>query len=238
MKRSLAWLWLIGAVLYAVSVWLSAEGNVADHASSSQAVATNIPPFLVTESAKPEQIVEARTEPIAPQASLRASLDPGSASEKTQKTETESDVSAFVRAERLVVRSTANIRSGPSSKSSLIGTAPIGAELDVAERKGSWVRFVDPATSHDGWLYEELLAPVAAESARPAVKQSSGAAANPKAKVRNATRTVSVKKRGSYRPYALGYAPNPSAEQFGTNKRRLGFFARRRMVREGLAGTD
>ena len=47
-----------------------------------------------------------------------------------------------------------------------------------------------------------------------------------------------VKQRAGNRPYALGYAPNPSAEEFGANKRRFGFFARRRMVREGLLGTD
>jgi hypothetical protein len=232
MKQSLAWLWLIGAVLYAVSVWLSAhERNIAEHqsqkaASSSPAVATKIPPPIVTEAAKPEQIAEARTEPIA-------SVNPGPASDQPER-----EGSAFAPAERLVVRSTANIRSGPSSKSTLIGTAPLGAELDVAERKGNWVRFVDPATSHTGWLYEEVLAPVAAKSALPALKHSRGSAAKPKAAVRNATRSVGVKKRGSYRPYALGYAPKPSTEEFEVSKRRLGFFARRRMIREGLTGTD
>lgn len=245
MKQSLAWLWLIGAVLYAVSVWLSADAvNIAGHkgqksASSSPTIATP------TESPKTEQLVEARTEPIAPQSSLDPALSSlGTASEPAQKAEAASETAAAAPAERFVVRSVANIRNGPSSKSTLIGTAPAGAELEVAEREGGWVRFVDPATSHTGWIYEGLLAPVGAQSVSPVLKQPNAAsvntAARPKAKVRNATRTVSggVKQRAGDRPYSLGYARNPSAEEFGANKRRFGFFARRRMVREGLLGTD
>ena len=248
MKQSLAWLWLIGAVLYAVSVWLSADAvNIAGHkgqtpASSSPAIATPIGP-PITESPKSEQLFEARTEPIAPQSSLDPALSsPRTASEQgpSEKAEAPSGISTAVPVERLVVRSAANIRSAPSSKSTLIGTAPIGAELDVAEREAGWVRFVDPATSHTGWIYEGLLAPVAAQSVPPVLEQSNATAARPKAKVRNATRTASggVKQRAGDRPFALGYAPNPSVGEFGPNKRRFGFFARRRMVREGLLGTD
>ena len=251
MKQSLAWLWLIGAVLYAVSVWLSADAvNIAGHkgqtpASSSPAIATPIPVPPITESPKSEQLVEARTEPIAPQSLLDPALSsPGTASEPAQKAEAATETAAAAPAERFVVRSAANIRNGPSSKSTLIGTAPAGAELEVAEREGGWVRFVDPATSHTGWIYEGLLAPVGAQSVSPVLKQPNAAsvhtATRPKAKVRNPTRTVSggVKQRVGNRPYALGYAPNPSSEEFGPYNRRFGFFARRRMVREGLLGTD
>ena len=95
----------------------------------------------------------------------------------------------------------------------------------------------------DGFT-KRLLAPVGAQSVSPVLKQPNAAsvntAARPKAKVRNATRTVSggVKQGAGNRPYALGYTRNPSAEEFAANKRRFGFFARRRMVREGLLGTD
>ena len=71
--------------------------------------------------------------------------------------------SSVGQAERLVVRLAANIRSEPSSKSTLIGTAHVGAELEVAERQARWVRFVDPATSHTGWIYEGLLTPLRSE---------------------------------------------------------------------------
>ena len=251
MKQSLAWLWLIGAVLYAVSVWLSADTvNIAGHkgqksASSSPAIATQIPSPLVLESPKSEQIAEARTEPIALQSSLDLDLSsPSTAPQQgpSEKAKAASEASTAAPAERLLVRSAANIRSGPSSKSTLIGTAPIGAELDVAEREAGWVRFVDPTTSHTGWIYEGLLAPVGAQSVSPVLKQPNAASVNtttrPKAKVRNATRTVSsgVKQRAGDRPFALGYAPNPSAGEFGPNKRRFGFFARRRMIREGSLG--
>ena len=249
MKQSLAWLWLIGAVLYAVSVWRSADTvNIAGHKgqtpeSSTPAIAT--PPVPITQSPKSEQLVEARTEPIAPQSSLDPALSsPGTASEQAQKAEAASEASTAAPAERFVVRSAANIRNGPSSKSTLIGTAPAGAELEVAEREGGWVRFVDPATSHTGWIHEGLLAPAGAQSVSPVLKQpnadSVNTAAKPKAKVRNATRTVSggVKQRAGNRPYALGYARNPSAEEFEANTRRFGFFARKRMAREGLLGPD
>lgn len=263
MKQSLAWLWLIGAVLYAVSVWLSADTvNIAGHkgqksASSSPAIATQIPSPLVTESPKSEQNIEARTEPIA----LQSSLDLDS-----KKAEAASEASTAAPAERFVVRSAANIRNGPSSKSTLIGTAPAGAELEVAEREGGWVRFVDPVTSNTGWIYEGLLTGIGAQSVTPAVEQSNAAsvstaagpkakvqarnatgpvntAARPKAKVqaRNATRPASggVSKQGAGgRPFALGHAKTPSAEELGPYKRRFGFFARRRMVREGLLGPD
>jgi uncharacterized protein YraI len=249
-KQSLAWLWLIGAVLYAVSVWRSADTvNIAGHKgqtpeSSSPAIATPIP-VPITESPKSEQLVEARTEPIAPQSSLDPDLSSsGTASEQAQKAEAASAAPTAAPTERFVVRSAANIRNGPSPKSTLIGTAPAGAELDVAEREGGWVRFIDPATSHTGWIYEGILAPVGSQSVSPVLKQQSAAPVNtasrPRAKVRNPTRTVSggAKQRTGDRPYALGYARNPSAEEFGANTRRFGFFARRRMVREGLLGTD
>ena len=162
-----------------------------------------------------------------------------------------------------MVRSAANIRNGPSSKSTLIGTAPAGAELEVAEREGGWVRFVDPVTSNTGWIYEGLLDRDWSAVGLPAVKQSNAASVSTAAKLRfrhamqpdlstqqpdprpklgthcdpTCVRWCSNKGPAADR-YALGYAPNPSAEEFGANKRRFGFFARRRMVREGLLGPD
>jgi hypothetical protein len=250
MKQSLAWLWLIGAVVYSVSVWLSADAvDIAGHkrqtpASSSSGTTTPILGPPITEPQKSEQLLEARTEQIAPQSSLDSALSShGTASQTAQQAEAGSSASAAATAERLVVRSAANIRREPSSKSALLGKAPPGAELEVAERAAGWVRFVDPATSHTGWIYEGLLAPVGAQSVSPALKQPNAASRNSAArhttKVRNATRTASgAKPRAGYRPFALGYAPKPSAEEFGGKKRRFGFFARRRMAREGLLGTD
>jgi hypothetical protein len=105
-------LWLIGAVLYAVSVWLSADGvNIAGQksAASSPAIATPILGPPITESPKTEQLVEARAGPIEPQSLLDPALSSsGTASELAQKAE----ASTAAPAERFVVRSAANIRTG------------------------------------------------------------------------------------------------------------------------------
>jgi|SRR5262245_10028391 len=250
MKQSLAWFWLIGAVLYAVSKWLSADVvNVVGEqnpVASLPAIATPIAVPSITESQKSEPIVESRSSAASKQA-------------PPVKLQAPSGNSTTATVERLVVRSAANIRNEPSSKSALIGTAPTGAELEVAERAGRWVRFVDPATSNTGWIYEGQLATPAVEpsntasispEAKPKAKvqarNATGRAdttAKPKAKTQadNATRLGSAgasqqKARG--RPFALGYAKTPSAEVFGQNKRRLGFFARRRMHREGWVSNE
>ena len=249
MKRSIAWLWLIGGVLYAIGTWPFADGvNVVgreEQGSTSSSLTSSIPFLSATAPPKGGVIVEVRAASIAPQSSPAQSsvsevaVEAEDASEKTQVS---NEMHAAFPAERLVVRSTANIRSGPSSKDALIGTAPAGAELDVAEREAGWVRFVDPATSHTGWIHESLLVPFGTE-VPSAVERSNTASANvavrPKSKnqARNVTRVGSgrdTKMQAGGRPAALGYAQPPSVEEFGPNNRRFGFFARRRMLREGF----
>ena len=242
MKQSLAWLWLIGSVLYAVSVWFSAD--VVNVGSQTSAPA-------VTESPKSEQIDEVRTEPIAPQPLPDAGSSSRSFSEKSSdKVEAPTETSTAAPAERLVVRSTAKIRNGPSSKSTLLGTAPAGVELEVAEREGRWVRFVDPATSHTGWIYEGLLNGIGAQLVTPAVQPSKVQARNAirpanlaarrkPNQARSVTRPASgdvSKQAAGDRPFALGYAKTPSEEEFAPNKRRFGFFTRRRMVKNRSIG--
>ena len=159
MKRSLAWLWLIGAVLYAVSTWLSADAvSVVDRNGQNSISSSTTSPSALPVS----PVSEARTESPAPNAPLAPGLPVTDVAvedveHSTEKPEAPGATSGGVQAERLVVRSAANIRKGPSSKSTLIGTAPVGAELEVAEREAGWVRFVDPATSNTGWIYEGLL---------------------------------------------------------------------------------
>jgi hypothetical protein len=82
--------------------------------------------------------------------------------------------------------------------------------------------------------------PKAKVQARNATRRAD-TTAKPTAKTQanNATRLGSAgasqqKARG--RPFALGYAKSPSAEEFGQNKRRLGLFARRRMIKQGSLG--
>jgi hypothetical protein len=46
----------------------------------------------------------------------------------------------------------AQVYSGPSTSSSLIGYAAPGSEIQLLERKSEWARVVDPATSRQGWV--------------------------------------------------------------------------------------
>ena len=140
------------------------------------------------------------------------------------------------------------IHSGPSSKSALMGQAQQGAELDVAERDAGWVRFVDPATSRTGWIHEGLLTPLRSESVSSTIERpitaAAGEAAKPNAKVpRNGVRPRAAshsapKQRVGGRRSLSGYAQLPTGEEFRSNKRRFGPFARRRMLREGMLSGD
>lgn len=165
MKQSLAWLWLIGAVLYAVSAWLFADAVsvVGRKGQNSISSSTTIPPPFpapVSRSQEAEEVAEARTESPTSEPSLAPGLPvPDIAVEDDDESTEKLEAPGAVQAERFVVRSAANIRSKPSSKSTLIGTAPIGAELEVAEREAGWVRFVDPATSYTGRIHEGLFSP-------------------------------------------------------------------------------
>jgi hypothetical protein len=173
-KQSLAWLWLTGAVLYALSTFLSVD--VPNHMGGENPGA--VPPAVAKgqiPTQKSESVSDAPNEPIA--AASSSSLDLASAAPQRPSDRAE-EVSALPRtapAARFVVRSAANIRNGPSSQSNLIGTAPEGAELEAAERTGRWVRFVDPVTSYTGWIYDGLLEESVDDSAFANVEQSDAA---------------------------------------------------------------
>jgi hypothetical protein len=49
----------------------------------------------------------------------------------------------------------ASVHSGPSVSSPRLGYATAGAEMQVLERNLGWARIRDPATSREGWIYEE-----------------------------------------------------------------------------------
>ena len=63
-----------------------------------------------------------------------------------------------------------------------MGQAQQGAELEVAERDAGWVRFVDPATSHTGWIHEGLLTPLRSESVSSTIERPITASAGEAAK--------------------------------------------------------
>ena len=47
------------------------------------------------------------------------------------------------------------VHSSPSVSSDILGYATTGAEMQLLERNLGWVRILDPATSREGWIYEE-----------------------------------------------------------------------------------
>jgi len=237
MKRSLTWLWLIGAVLYAVSTWLFADAVSnpdGQKISSSTAGAT----YAVSGSKKAEYIAATQSDLPPPKPSLTLEPPVADAALDEKSTAKPDPATASVgQAERLLVRSAANIRSGPSSKSTLIGTANVGAELEVAERQARWVRFVDPATSNSGWIYEGLLTPVDAVSVLE-ITASSKESAKPKAKrpTRNEPGQMASRrapKQPSVRASRSEFTELTGNWDFRAHKRRFGFFVRRQMLRDG-----
>jgi hypothetical protein len=49
----------------------------------------------------------------------------------------------------------APVHSGPSVSSPILGYGAAGTEMPLLERRLGWVRVRDPATSREGWIYEE-----------------------------------------------------------------------------------
>jgi Bacterial SH3 domain len=55
----------------------------------------------------------------------------------------------------------ATVRSGPSSSASQLGTLRSGMEVRVVGRQSGWVQIANSDGSQTGWVYEELVEPVA-----------------------------------------------------------------------------
>ena len=256
MRRLLLCLWWIGGVFYTVAtlllvdtVYFSGQRESRDAPISSSIPSATLfpaPPIF-----KPEKLGEvagiAQLDSLVPYPSLAlAGTHAAGDDEKDSSERLGSSVSEFETegAERLKVRSAAKIRSGPSSRAVIIGTAQAGAELEVASREAGWVRFVDPATSNTGWIHEGLLDPLIADSVPPTAEKSVTASADEpaKPKVKGHTRKVprpvasrrAPKQQFVVRPSLSGNAELPSDEEFGPRKRGAGFFGRRRIVQQGF----
>jgi uncharacterized protein YgiM (DUF1202 family) len=67
----------------------------------------------------------------------------------------------------------ANVRSGPSSSASRLGTLRPGQALRVVSREDGWVQVASPEGSETGWIYERLLEPTAAQGQQGAAAQAS-----------------------------------------------------------------
>jgi Bacterial SH3 domain len=237
-KRSLAWLWLFGVVLYAASTWLGAD-MAPDNAAPAPGL-TSISPKATIDPGSIQKTAPQTDAAVTKPSSTPQQSFPDHALEANLEGAVET---ASMPVERLVVRSTANIRDGPSSKHAVVGKATVGAELAVAERQGGWVRFVDTATSNTGWIYQGLLAPLetipAAEEPEATTISKRPDAAKTKRHGRDdpgGLASPAAIKQPSTHASRAEYRELPPDETFRPRNRRFGLFARRKMLREGLLG--
>jgi hypothetical protein len=74
----------------------------------------------------------------------------------------------------------ATVRSGPSSSASQLGTLRSGMEVRVVGRQSGWVQIANSDGSQTGWVYEELVEPVAGRNSSCATGQPKSAGEGPK----------------------------------------------------------
>ena len=57
------------------------------------------------------------------------------------------------------ISAAAALHSGPSVNSPILSHYPAGIKLRTTQRQNGWVKIVDPATSQQGWIYENYVSP-------------------------------------------------------------------------------
>ena len=144
----------------------------------------------------------------------------------------------------LRLNSAANIRSGPSLTAPIIGTAAVGAELQVTAYDADWVQFIDPSSGKTGWVHSQSVeADTTSKAAAVAATKPTEEAPQvepPKPKLaKNAKKRakgVAVSKRQLPSEAPKAHVALPSDEEFVPPQRRprVGILERRRMLREGL----
>jgi uncharacterized protein YraI len=103
-----------------------------------------------------------------------------------------------------VSRTGANVRSGPSSSASQLGTLPSGMALRVVSREAGWVQIANADGSQTGWIYERLLEPTVAPS-----EQAEGSAELAEAGQKQQDQSEWVRVSGS--PATMRSGPSDSA---------------------------
>jgi uncharacterized protein YraI len=114
---------------------------------------------------------------LAPQAPQATALTPPAeaAPQSDQSAAEGATVSQQQQADEWVAVSSggANVRSGPSSSASRLGTLRPGQALRVVSREDGWVQVASPNSSKTGWIYERLLDPTAAQGQQGPTTQAS-----------------------------------------------------------------
>jgi hypothetical protein len=259
-KHLLATLWLTGAVVYLISTLLFT--NVVglfgedDQAGLNSKQASPLPepmepkvptadPLMVPSPGTLTSVTATAGRPHAISPNQPSSEPPP----RNETPETTSMASPSAVAEppttaTLKLKSTANIRSGPSTSAKIIGTAAVGSELRVTAREADWVQFIDPSSGNTGWIHAALVEPLESADAlltatKPAKEQPQVEAVKPNSSKpsKQSAKNPVVSKRPPPIDRSPGtYVELPPDEDFlPVRKRgRPGIFERRRMLREGL----
>jgi len=134
--------------------------------------------------------------------------------------------------------SNAEIRNGPSSSATLIGTATPGAQLQVKNRSGDWIQFTDPTSGNGGWIEARRVGPLITEVAEPQQPQST----RPAKSGVHLPKPVAKKKAPFAQEHQIARNPRasnryvelPDDQDFAPQPRRgYGLFLRRRIYQEG-----
>jgi hypothetical protein len=145
----------------------------------------------------------------------------------------------------------ATIRSGPSATAKVIGTASLGAELQVKERANGWIRFVDPSSGNSGWIQSDVVAGISHQAKQVAPSDSEQAPGLNPQKPKLVQKAGKQKPKGPSKAARSHPSKQPSPDPRGAyadlpddgdfidaGPGWMGPFARRRMLREGLMSPD
>ena len=113
----------------------------------------------------------------------------------------------------------AEVHSDPSISSAILGYGRAGAQMQLLKRELGWVKVRDPATSREGWIYEEHITPVERPSATGARE---GALASETDEVSKQT-TRSFKSKKPRKAYKTKKSATTYASQKGTSAARRAY---------------
>jgi hypothetical protein len=204
--------------------------NVMAAAQRRHAISPDQPPYEAPELIKPTLVTE--HENVA-----------AVATEQPEEVAAPADPSG---PELFQVIKAAKIRNGPSNTSKIIGTATPGAQLQVRSQENGWIQFIDPSSGNSGWIQADLVAgisPTDALGAASSLPEATSVVNPPKKELaekkakqkRLPAKATQTPEKSSPKP-KRGYAGLPDDDEFFRERgsRRMGIFARRRMLREGL----
>ena len=170
MKHVLVSLWLTGAVLFLISTSLSAVNlfgeNDRSKPNNDQRSAQPAPSQPAVQHPKPAVVVAPpETQAIPSLAAERPhAISPDQPSSEPPAgyelpghphIALPTPTAEPSKIATLRLNSAANIRSGPSLTAPIIGTAAVGAELQVTAYDADWVQFIDPSSGKTGWVHSQ-----------------------------------------------------------------------------------